>query len=76
MKLIESNFVRSDNWTDFKNQVNFQDLPSGTRFFKVKIIDGNDGSSSCEYATDDSERDDMTSVSGGYFFECSWITKK
>ena len=72
----ELKFVRTDSWSEFKKLVDFDNQPSGFRTFKVKIIDGNDGSSSCEYATDDSEREDMTAVSNECYFECSWLTKK
>jgi hypothetical protein len=71
-----TNYMRSESWSTFKKMVDWENQPSGFRLFKVKIIDGNDGSSSTEYATDDSEREDMTAVSDGYFFECSWCTKK
>jgi hypothetical protein len=69
-------FIRTESWKEFKELTDFDNKPSGFRLFKVKIIDPNDGSFSCEYATDDSEKEDMTSVSDGYFYECSWLSKK
>ena len=75
MKNTET-FVRTESWIEFKKLTDFDNKPSGFRLFKVKIIDGNDGSYSVEYATDDSEKEDMTEVSNGYFFECGWVVKK
>jgi hypothetical protein len=69
-------FVRTESWKEFKKLTDFENKPSGFRVFKVKIIDPNDGSFSVEYATDDSEKEDMTAVSNGYFYECSWAIKK
>jgi len=69
-------FARSDSWSEFKKLVDFDNQPSGFRLFKVTIINPNDGSKSYEYATDDSEKEDMTAVSDGYYYECCWSVKK
>jgi hypothetical protein len=71
-----TDYVRSESWKEFKELTDFENQPSGFRVFKVKIIDPNDGSFSVEYATDDSEREDMTAVSDGYYYECGWMKKK
>ena len=68
--------LRSENWTEFKEMVDFTNQPSGFRIFKVVIFDEDGNRVGVEYANNDSERDDMTAVSDGYFFECSWISKK
>ena len=74
MKATE--FIRSESWKKFKELTDFDNQPSGFSIFRVKIIDPNDGSFSCKYATDDTEREDMTAVSDGYYYECAWMKKK
>ena len=69
-------FKRSESWSEFKKLVDFDNQPSGFRIFKVTIFDEDGNKCGVEYATDDSEKEDMTAVSDGYFFECSWCSKK
>lgn len=69
--------IRSESWKEFKNLVDFDNQLAGFRVFKVTIFDGNTGEKcSVEYANNDNEREDMTAVASGYFYECSWLQKK
>jgi len=72
----KENFVRSESWSEFKKLVDFDNQPSGFRIFRVKYFDEDGNSCGSEFATDDSERDDMTAVADGYLCESSWISKK
>ena len=69
--------IRSESWKEFKDLVDFENQPSGFRVFKVTIFDGNTGKKcGVEYANNDTEREDMTAVASGYFYECVWLQKK
>ena len=68
--------IRSESWAEFKKLVNFEDQPSGFRVFKVTIFNEDGEKVGVEYANNDDEREDMTAISDGYMYECSWLSKK
>lgn len=68
--------LRSESWKEFKVLVDFDNQPSGFRVFKVSIFDEDGNRVGTEYADNDNEKEDMTAVSDGYFFQCEWLTKK
>ena len=58
-------------------EIKTQGLPFNTSVYKLKIIDGNDGSSDSEYYLTKEDRDsEADGIESPYFYERSTITFK
>ena len=58
-------------------EIKAKNLPLNTQVYKLKIIDGNDGTADIEYYIDRSERDsECEGVEHPYYFERSNVTFK
>lgn len=58
-------------------EIKAQNLPFDTKVFKLKIIDGNDGSADVDYYLTKEERDsECEGIESPYFYERSTVTFK